>query len=47
MKDIRELYEMAQALTGKPNPVPFTDKVVAEVHGYDGTINDYIYQIKK
>lgn len=47
VKDIRELYEMAQALTGKPNPVPFTDKVVAEVHGYDGTINDYIYQIKK
>lgn len=47
VKDIRELYEMAQALTGKPNPIPFTDKVVAEVHGFDGRINDRIYQIKK
>ena len=25
----------------------FTDRVVAEVHGYDGRINDYIYQLKR
>lgn len=33
-------------LTGIPNRAPFTDRVVAEVHGYDGAVNDYICQVK-
>ena len=44
--DIHALRNMAAELTGDAEPVEFTDKVVAEVHGYDGKINDYIYQIK-
>ena len=47
VKDIHELRAMARELTGEPKPVEFTDRVVAEVHGYDGKINDYIYQLKR
>ena len=47
VKDIHALRAMARELTGEPKPVEFTDRVVAEVHGYDGKINDYIYQLKR
>ena len=37
------LDERGQRLTGKPQPVPHGDKVVAEVIYRDGTIIDRIY----
>lgn len=46
VKDMQDLYRTVTKLTGIPNRAPFTDRVVAEVHGYDGAVNDYIYQVK-
>jgi citrate lyase subunit alpha/citrate CoA-transferase len=41
--DIHELQAKAERITGKPQPVPHGDKVVAEVIYRDGTIIDRIY----
>ena len=41
--DIHDLQAKAERLTGKPQPVPHGDKVVAEVIYRDGTIIDRIY----
>ncbi len=45
VKEIGELYETARALAGKPDPLPFTDKVVGKVYGYDGQLSDVIRQV--
>jgi len=44
--DIRELKEKAERITGKPNPLPKGDRVVAEVIYRDGTKLDSIYNVK-
>ncbi len=41
--DIRELKEKAERMTGKPAPIAYGDKVVAEVIYRDGTVIDRIY----
>lgn len=41
---IQELYDKAISLTGKPNSIKFTDKVVALVEYRDGSIIDAIYK---
>jgi len=43
---IQELYERAVALTGEPDPIEFTDKVVGIVHYRDGSVIDLVYQVK-
>lgn len=47
VKDIHDLRKEARELTGEPRPVAFTDKIVAKVYGYDGKLNDVIYQLKQ
>jgi len=42
---IEELKDRAYALVGTPDPIPFTDRVVALVEYRDGTIIDVIHQI--
>ncbi|MDU2503132.1 MAG: citrate lyase subunit alpha [Peptoniphilus harei] len=42
LKDIKELQEMAEKLTGKPEEVKFSDEVVAVVEYRDGSIIDVI-----
>lgn len=44
-RTIEELRDMAYAITGKPEEIPFKDRVVALVEGRDGTIMDVIRQI--
>jgi citrate lyase subunit alpha/citrate CoA-transferase len=47
-KTIRELRDIAYKLVGgKPDKIPFTDKIVALVEHRDGTILDVIRQIKE
>ena len=41
--DIHELQAKAERMTGKPQPIPHGDKVVAEVVYRDGSIIDRIY----
>ncbi|MGO2347861.1 MAG: citrate lyase subunit alpha, partial [Providencia sp.] len=41
------LRERAQLLTGEPNPIEFTDKVVAVVRYRDGSVIDVVHQIKE
>ena len=43
---INELQEMAEKLTGKPDPIEFTDKIIGLVQYRDGTIIDVIKQAK-
>ncbi len=43
--DIQELKEAAEALTGKPDPIQFTDRVVGLVTYRDGSILDVIRQV--
>ena len=43
--DIHELKEMAEKVVGKPDPLEFTDKVVAVVTAPDGTIMDVIHGV--
>lgn len=43
---IQELYERAIALTGEPQPIEFTDKIVGVVHYRDGSVIDLVYQVK-
>jgi citrate lyase subunit alpha/citrate CoA-transferase len=44
--EIEELAELAERITGKPEPVEHTDRVVAIVEYRDGTVIDVIRQIK-
>lgn len=46
VKDIMELKQMAESLTGKPQPVESGSKVVAKVEYRDGTIIDEIKSVK-
>ena len=43
--DITELKVAAEALTGKPDPVPFTDRIVGLVTYRDGSVIDVIRQV--
>ena len=42
IKDIKELQQMAEKLTGKPEEIKFSDEVVAVVEYRDGSIIDVI-----
>ena len=42
---IEELHKMALALTGKPDSIKFTDKIVGLVEYRDGSIIDLVYQV--
>ena len=44
---IEELCELAKSITGVPDPIETTDKVVAVVEYRDGTVIDVIKQIKR
>lgn len=44
---IDSLRQRAQLLTGTPQPIEFTDKVVAEVRYRDGSVIDVVHQIKE
>jgi citrate lyase subunit alpha/citrate CoA-transferase len=43
---IEELQQRAELLTGKPQPIEFTDRVVAVVRYRDGSVLDVIRQVK-
>lgn len=43
---IEQLQQRAEQLTGKPEPVEFTDRVVAVVRYRDGSVIDVIHQVK-
>ena len=45
--DIHELKEKTERITGKPNPIVKGDRVVAEVIGRNGDLQDYIYNVPK
>ena len=45
--DIRELKEKTERITGKPNMLTKGDRVVAEVIGRNGDLQDYIYNVPK
>ena len=44
---IQSLRERAELLTGKPDPIEFTDNVVAVVRYRDGSIIDVVHQVKE
>ena len=44
--DIQELKEKTERITGTPSKLPRGERVVAEVIGRDGTIQDLIYNVK-
>ena len=43
---IEELQQRAELLTGKPQAIEFTDRVVAVVRYRDGSVLDVIRQVK-
>ena len=43
--DIHELKAKTEAITGKPQPLPKGDRVVAEVIGRNGNVQDVIYNV--
>ena len=43
--DIQALKEKTEAITGKPQSIPRGDRVVANVIGRTGEIQDYIYNV--
>ena len=43
---IEHLQARAEMLTGKPEPIEFTDRVVAVVRYRDGSVIDVIRQVK-
>ncbi|MBP3413164.1 MAG: citrate lyase subunit alpha [Oscillospiraceae bacterium] len=45
--DIAELKEKTERITGKPAPCPKGDRVVAEVIGRNGDLQDVIYNVKE
>ena len=46
LKTIQEMKDFAERLTGKPDPVEFTDEIVAVVEYRDGSIIDVIKKVK-
>jgi citrate lyase subunit alpha/citrate CoA-transferase len=44
---IDELRDRAVALTGEPEPLEFTERVVAEIRYRDGSLIDVVRQVKK
>ncbi|VTP15700.1 Citrate lyase alpha chain [Phytobacter ursingii] len=44
---IEQLQQRAEQLTGKPEPIAFTDRVVAVVRYRDGSVIDVIRQVKR
>lgn len=46
MVDIYELKEKAEKITGKPAKLPKGDRVVAEVIGRNGDLQDLIYNVR-
>ena len=44
---IEELHQRAIALTGEPEPLQFTDRVVGIVHYRDGSVIDVVHQIRR
>lgn len=46
IRDINELQEEVEQITGKPKPVELTDKIVGLIEYRDGTIIDIIRQVK-
>lgn len=46
LKTIHEMKEMVEKLTGKPEPIEFTDEIVGVVEYRDGSIIDVIKKIK-
>jgi len=47
VRDIRELEEEADRITGMPEEIEFTDRIVGLVEYRDGTIIDVIRQVKE
>ena len=45
--DIHELKEKTERITGKPQPLPKGDRVVANVIGRNGNLQDVIYNVSK
>lgn len=45
IRKIKDLYDEAIALTGRPEPLKFTDKTVAIVHYRDGSVIDTVKQL--
>jgi len=45
--DINELKEKAERITGKPARLPKGDRVVANVIGREGNLQDVIYNVSK
>ena len=43
---VEELQQRAELLTGTPDPIEFTDRVVAVVRYRDGSVIDVIHQVK-
>ncbi len=46
LKTIEELQEEAYAIVGKPDPLPFKDRVVAILEARDGTVLDVVREIE-
>jgi citrate lyase subunit alpha/citrate CoA-transferase len=46
VKDIRQLQAEINALTGRPRPLEFEDKIVALIEYRDGSIIDVVRQVK-
>lgn len=46
LKSMEELKEIAEKMTGKPDPIEFTDKIVAVVEYRDGTVIDVVRKPK-
>ena len=44
---IEELRDRAYAITGKPEPVQFDDRVVGIIESRDGTIMDVVRKVKE
>ncbi len=47
VKDIHQLHAEITALTGKPRPLEFGDKVIALIEYRDGSIIDVVRQVKE
>ena len=43
---IEELHERAVALTGEPEPLEFTERIVGIVRYRDGSVIDVVRQVK-
>jgi len=42
---IQELYDKAVALTGEPEPIKFTDRIVGVIRYRDGSVIDVVRQV--